>query len=441
MQIYDVGEVEGRPYFTMELVEGGSLAQKIENAATPYDPGQSAELVATLARGMHVAHQAGIVHRDLKPGNILLSPDGVPKISDFGLASRFDGECSLTGTEARLGTPNYMSPEQATGGSQTNSPPVDVYALGAILYELLSGEPPFRAKTALETQRKVVLNEAMRPSRINHKLPRDLDTICLKCLNKDPANRYTSAADLADDLDRFLRLEPINARPAGLVERTRKWVRRKTAIAVCAALGVALVALGVCNIYWSQSQRARVASDIEAELRDVSAMESAGRWSNADAALRRAQARLDVRSSVELRQRVNDARQNLAVASSLDAVRLDRATAGRSAALSTPRGRRLRGDFSRFPARRNRKRHPDIAATVKTSPIRNALLAAMDDWACTTSDPARRQWILDVVRLADDPDPQRWRERIRDSSQWADLATVRELSTAVPPAMSRCRRC
>ena len=431
VQIYDVGEVEGRPYFTMELVEGGSLAQRIADTRTAKDPKQAAELAATLARGMHVAHQAGIVHRDLKPGNILLSCDGIPKISDFGLASRFDGECSLTGTEARLGTPSYMSPEQVTGARQTNSPAVDVYALGAILYELLTGEPPFRATTALETQRKVVSDEAIRPSRVHARIQRDLDTICLKCLSKDPASRYGSAAELADDLDRFLRLEPITARPAGLLEHTVKWFRRRTTLAISLALGIVLLPLGIGIAFWSGSQRARVASEIEVDLGEASSMDAAGRWSNADAALRRAEGRLNARSSDALRRRVDEGRRNWTVETSLDAVRLSCATAR---GLPVYR-RRADADYEAI-FRDSVQVAPgsnmeDAAAAVRGSPVRTALLAALDDWACAASDPSRRQWILDVA-CHSDPDSQGLRERIRDSSRWADSKTVLDLAATVP---------
>jgi serine/threonine-protein kinase len=433
VQIYDVGEVEGRPYFTMELVEGGSLAQRIATTRTPQDPKQAAELVAILARAMHVAHQAGIVHRDLKPGNILLSCDGVPKISDFGLASRFDGECSLTGTETRMGTPSYMSPEQTTGARQANSPAVDVYALGAILYELLTGQPPFRAKTALETQRKVVSDEPIRPSRASTKVQRDLDTICLKCLSKDPASRYRTAAELADDLERFLRFEPITARPARLVERTVKWFRRRTAIAVSLVLGIVLLPLGVGIAFWSGSQRARVASEIEEDLRDVSSMDAAGRWSNAEAALHRAQGLLNVRSSDELQRRVNDARENLTLDARLDAVRLGRASAG---ALPFYQRRAdadyevILGDSQHLVFGSDIQK---TATKVKASPARTALLAALDDWACATSDASRREWILKVASLSD-PNSEAWRERIRDESQWTDLQATRDLATSVPAA-------
>jgi serine/threonine-protein kinase len=218
VQVYDVGQHDGLPYFTMEYAEGGNLAQKLPGK--PQSPRAAAALVATLARAVHVAHQSGIVHRDLKPGNVLLAVDGTPKISDFGLAQcprPLEGGAGLTRGGVPMGTPSYMAPEQVLAPAAVPpGPAVDIYALGAILYEMLTGRPPFHAATGLETQRQVLSDEPVRPSRLNPKIPRDLETICLKCLNKLPSGRYTSAAALADDLDRFLRLEPIKARPVGL---------------------------------------------------------------------------------------------------------------------------------------------------------------------------------------------------------------------------------
>src|SRR6516162_6013626 len=225
VQVYDAGDWAGRPYFTMELIEGGSLAQRL--AGTPQPGRQAAALLATLAEAVHAAHQGGIVHRDLKPANILLTRDGTPKISDFGLARRLQGGAGLTQSGVPVGTPSYMAPEQAMGQTRVIGPAVDIYALGAILYELLTGRPPFRGETAAETVLQVISQVPVPPSRLNAKVPRDLETICLKCLHKEPARRYATAAALAEDLHRFQRGEPIAARRAGLVERAGKWVRRR----------------------------------------------------------------------------------------------------------------------------------------------------------------------------------------------------------------------
>jgi WD40 repeat protein/serine/threonine protein kinase len=268
VQIYEVGERDGRPYLALEYVEGGSLARKV--AGTPLSGRQGAELVETLARAMQVAHQHHIVHRDLKPANILLSTQPkvlstelgmaapssalstqhsapitlVPKITDFGLAKLLDGAVGQTQSGGVLGTPPYMAPEQAAGKGQDIGPHTDVYALGAILYECLTGRAPFQADTPLETLQQVVGEEPMPPSRLRPKLPRDLETICLKCLQKEPARRYASAIALADDLHRFLNGEPIRARPVGRTEKFWRWCRRNPTLAGAFAAASLFLVLG-----------------------------------------------------------------------------------------------------------------------------------------------------------------------------------------------------
>jgi serine/threonine protein kinase len=216
VQAYEIGEHQGRPYVTFEYVDGGSLAHKLR-ADGPLPPRAAAQLVARLARAMQVAHDKGILHRDLKPSNVLMTRDGEPKIGDFGLAKRLDDDSqqqTLAGTV--LGTPAYMSPEQAAGSVRGLGAATDVYSLGAILYESLTGRPPFKGATIIEILSQLATEPAKPPSAFARSVPRDLDTICLKCLEKSPANRYAAASDLAQDLERFLAGEAITARAGGL---------------------------------------------------------------------------------------------------------------------------------------------------------------------------------------------------------------------------------
>ncbi len=238
VQIYEVGEFDGRPFFSLEFVDGPSLADVIGGKPRPWR--HAAEMVETLARAVHAIHERGLIHRDLKPANVLLTSAGVPKITDFGLAKNLDGG-GLTATGDILGTPIYMAPEQAAGKVHDIGTHTDVYALGVILYEMLTGRPPFLAAMSIEIVRQVIADEPLSPSRLQPKVPRDLVTICLKCLEKDPKKRYSSALALADDLRRSLDGEPIQARPVSRAQRLVKWARRRPALA--ALLGVSALAV------------------------------------------------------------------------------------------------------------------------------------------------------------------------------------------------------
>lgn len=249
VQIYDIGERDGLPYFSLEYVDGGSLARKL--AGAPQPPLEAAALLETLALAVNYAHEKGIVHRDLKPSNILLTADGTPKIADFGLAKPLDGDAGTTEHGGGvLGTPSYMAPEQAWGKSSKVGPAADVYALGSILYDALTGRPPFKTADKWETIELVKTQDPPPPRLLVPQLPRDLELICLKCLQKEPGDRFASARDLADELRRFQEGRPILTRPTPVWERAWKWARRRPAAA--SLIGVSAVALLSLILYLDQ---------------------------------------------------------------------------------------------------------------------------------------------------------------------------------------------
>jgi WD40 repeat protein len=242
VQIYEVGQLEGQHYFSMGYVEGQSLSHRLADGPLP--PRESSELIRRVSEAIEYAHQHGVIHRDLKPANILLDKNANPRVTDFGLAKKLEADSGLTGSGQIMGTPSYMPPEQTGGKRGELGPAADVYALGATLYALVTGRPPFQAATAMDTVIQVLSDEPVPPRRLNRSIPRDLETIALKCLKKNPSRRYKSAQELADDLGRWLRGEPITARPIWLRERVFKWVRRRPAVAATLVLGlVAALAL------------------------------------------------------------------------------------------------------------------------------------------------------------------------------------------------------
>lgn len=229
VHIHDVGQFSGQDFFAMEYIDGLSLAQRI--AQGPVDVPTAVRLVATVARAVEHLHQQGVVHRDLKPSNILLDSDGLPYVTDFGLAKVFAAGSDMTATGIIAGTPSYMAPEQASGRRAEIGPMTDVYSLGAILYELLTGVPPFRAETPLDTLMEVLSGDPASPRSIDPHIPRGVELICLKCLMKEPEERYASAAALADDLDRFSRGDVLQVRPPTPLQRFWSWTRRQPALA------------------------------------------------------------------------------------------------------------------------------------------------------------------------------------------------------------------
>ncbi len=285
VRIYDVGEYQGHPYFTMEYIEGPTLAAILDGR--PQDVAASARFIQILALAVHAVHQCGIIHRDLKPGNVLLASSGeqptnadetragqgpldnaVPKITDFGLAKDQNSARRLTQTDVAMGTPCYMAPEQVRNRRGTGGPATDVYALGSMLYELLTGRPPFDAGTPIEVLAQVLNREPLSPSRLRPRLPGDLVTITLKCLEKSARRRYATAWDLAEDLRRYLAGEPILARPVGVIGRAYRWCRHRPVVAGLMALSAALAVAFVVTTITYEIRLADALKVKEAEAED-----------------------------------------------------------------------------------------------------------------------------------------------------------------------------
>ena len=289
VQIFEVGDHQGLPYLALEYVEGTSLLQRLTDK--PYSPRRAADLVRTLALAVDFAHQRGIIHRDIKPGNILITGQGVPKITDFGLAKLKGAKDTFSRPGEVIGTPNYMAPEQAEGDPNLVGPVADVYSLGAVLYELLTNQPPFQGGSPMETLMRLRVKEVVPPRHYQPKAPRDLETICLKCLEKERHRRYPSAAELAEDLGRFLDGRPIEARPAGSIERLIKWSRRHPAIAFISLLMVVSVFASntVIITQWRNTQAAHA----EIERRSQELTRLAADMEREQAAAKAAQLRAD----------------------------------------------------------------------------------------------------------------------------------------------------
>jgi len=327
VQIYEIGEIDDLPFLSLELLEGGTLDDRL--AGNPQPGSTAAELMATLARAIQTAHDAGIVHRDLKPSNVLFTGDGTPKITDFGLAKSLESDSRQTESGQIMGTPCYMAPEQAMGHTKDVGPPADVYALGAILYEMLTGRPPFKGETPMETVRQVIDDEVVPPTRLVPKVARDLETICLHCLNKEQSRRYRSALALAEDLERFLAGNPIKARRTPLWERGVKLARRRPVATTFCTLGLlGTIGLSVVWQQYSSRQRERAQQEVQrkAELKSTTLMTllqaqdllARKQWSDAEPILTRIQGEISKETDLDdLGERVGEmlaqARQGRAI--------------------------------------------------------------------------------------------------------------------------------
>lgn len=439
VQVYDVGDSEGRPYYTMELVEGGSLAER----GKPFAPREAAALLRSLAGAVGAAHADGIIHRDLKPANVLLERDGTPKVGDFGLSRRLDDATGLTLHGAVLGTPSYMAPEQAAGAPAGPDKAVDIYALGAILYELLAGRPPFRGSTPAETIRQVIHADPVPPARHNPRTPRDLETICLRCLAKDPARRYPSAEALGEDLRRFLDGEAIEARPEGTAARAWRRARRRPAT-FALALGLAPVAAGLIGVsLWLARERAATTRRAEAEdaairrmaagdLREMAQAQERKSWDAARAALERARGRLGDRRAPELRRPLEQGRRDLDLAARLDSIRIDRARSVGGVLGIAGAYEGYDRAFLEAGLADGDEEPEAVAARVRASNIRTTLVDALDDWSTLVVEPNRKGRLLRVAGLAS-PEQAGWAREARDPEARRSRPALERLAASAPP--------
>ncbi|WP_425613551.1 protein kinase [Anatilimnocola sp. NA78] len=437
VQIFDVGDLAGRPYFTMELIEGGSLAQR--QAGVPQPPREAAALVATLAEGVHAAHQGGIVHRDLKPANILFTPAGTPKITDFGLARRIAGGAELTLSGVPLGTPAYMAPEQALGQSREIGPTADVYALGAILYELLTGRTPFRGETPTETLLQVIHHEPVPPNRLNRQVPRDLQTICLTCLQKEPRQRYVTAAALADDLHCFLNGEAIAARPETFLMTLVRRISRQPVLATAVAIAVLSTLAFAGGGLWLLSDRSAKAQAAHGDVRDMVRYLNESSWQAASAARDRAEGRLGIHLPGDLRQSIDQGSRDLKLAARLEEFQSEGLEATSGGVPFTSYDTKFMNAFRAAGLGAFADEPEVVARRIRESNIRDALLAALERYSIFIypKDVARGSWALQVSSQAD-RDQSAWRLRARDIKVLKDRAAVKELIATRPatdPAM------
>ncbi len=431
VEVFDAGEADGHPFFTMEFVEGGSLAEQFRGVPRP--PREAAELVAVIATAVQAAHEKGVVHRDIKPGNILITADGIPKVSDFGLARSIGDGAATTGA-ARLGTPSYMAPEQALGSPDAFGPRVDVYALGALLYEAVTGRPPFRASSPLEIQRQVISDEPIPPSHINPRVPRDVETIALRCLQKRPSARYASAGELVADLRRFLAGEAIVARKTPAVVRAIKWTRRHPTVTTALAFSILVVVAGVVAAANSVAEAAASRRLVENALEEVERSQRASDWRGARPALVRASLHLGGDGPADLKARLATVQRADDVAARLDAARIARALASGSRESMSQTDRDYAALFRDACGATVEEAPETSAAKIMTSTISATMVGAMYDWMlCEPLAARRREWILAVLRIVDS-DGGGWRDRSRDPNAWDDRsALARAISDSTVP--------
>ncbi|HVS34442.1 MAG TPA: serine/threonine-protein kinase [Gemmataceae bacterium] len=494
VQMFDVAADEAEPYFTLEFCAGGSLAGRLRDASLP--PAEAARLIETLARAVHHAHQRHVIHRDLKPANILLQTTEdtentekrqnsssafsvssmVPKISDFGLAKRLD-DAGNTQSGAVMGTPSYMAWEQAAGKGKEIGPATDVYALGAILYECLTGRPPFNAATTLDTLLQVIHDDPLPPRQLQPKTPRDLETICLKCLQKDPKRRYTGADVLAEDLRRFQAHEPITARPVGFLERSWRWCRRKPKNAALIAAGALAIGLGVFAYIWiagarqaaeqdRRDRQARATTQAESRVAEADLLWEQAKsahvddlipWEKAFAAAGQAKQVIDAnavdeptrrhvertwngvaagKQETEIRKQQADRDERMkAELQKLVYSQLQLTSEGAHSTFSPPLADAEFERVFRTYYRIDLNRRDEAEASIRTSAIKGELIAALDAWIPLRPDARSRRELADMINGISEPDD--FRHEVREALVTEDRARLVELAkrdmSALPP--------
>ncbi len=434
MPVHEVGEHEGRLYLSMKLIEGGSLAEHLAGQAA--EPRACARLVATAARAVHHAHQRGILHRDLKPANILLDSNGEPHVTDFGLARRVEADASLTQTGAIVGTLGYMALEQASGHKGAVTTASDVYGLGAVLYAALTGRPPLRGETALDTLLLLREQEPEPPRKLNAKVDRDLETVCLKCLSKEPQRRYASAEALADDLERWLRGEPVAARSVGRLGRVWRWCRRHPARV--GVLVVVLLFAGVAagSIGWALGEQRARQRDAEDRLQEAleDAVPGLRQGDPHDpalvAAVQRAVAQRDtgvVRA--RWRARVEQLLRDVEMLRRLENARLQAAACSKEGFDVEGADFLYSQAFTWYGLDVASLRLQQAAEAIRTSAIRTHLVAALDDWTFVRNGFKQRARGA-LTALADLADDDLWRKRLRRAASSRDRGSLEELAKA-----------
>lgn len=440
VRLFEFGDFRGDPYFAMQLVEGMTLQQRI--CQNKMSPRESAWLISKLARAIQTVHDKGIVHRDIKPSNVLITSGGEPMLTDFGLARSEDVHDSITRAGVALGTPSYMSPEQARGQSKTVSTSSDIYSLGAILYATLTSRPPFVADNQTLLLQQVENSDAKPPSKLDFRIPRDLDFICLKCLQKEPKQRYATAIDLAEDLERFLAGEAIRAKIepfySKIVRRMRRNPLRTAVMSVLAVVSFSVVAFQIqlaidkarLNTQLNNDRRARA---LQADVILDGALEALekGRWDNAVQLLDSAKAALGVTGATDADERFSLFGKWIALGRELEEIRLS-GFSNNDAVLSFENSdQRYRQAFEDSGIGKVSLAFEDFVEKIQSSPIRVSLVGAIDHWCSCTNDELDRAWLMKVVEQIDS-ETSAWRREAMSPEVFRDPKVLKRVISEAP---------